>query len=153
MTRTARSAQQVMDDATWGVFAEGWQTGFGGDADHLKATADIDTCLAAGFTFYTIDPGEHVDNSAETADAATLNDLYVRLPWEKLEDSASGLLSRYQGQAVDVEGHKITFDEHTLKKAAVKYGRAVAHVTTMYPHLIQPPASPHSELQISANET
>jgi len=153
MTRTGRSAQQVMDDATWGVFGEGWRNGFGGDADHLKATADLDTCLAAGFTFYTIDPGEHVDNSAETADAATLNDLYVRLPWEKLEDSASGLLSRYQGQAVDVEGHKITFDEHTLKKAAVKYGRAVAHVTTMYRHLIQSAGSRDWELEVSVDET
>ena len=153
MTRTARSAQQVMDDATWGVFAEGWQTGFGGDADHLKATADIDACLAAGFTFYTIDPGEHVDNTAETADPATLNDLYERLPWQRLEDSAKGLLGRYQGQTIDVEGHQIAFDEHTLKKAAVKYGRAVAHVTTMYRHLVESAGSRDWELEVSVDET
>src|SRR5258708_40208132 len=41
MTRTGRSAQQVMDDAAWGVFGEGWQEGFGPDADDLKHTADI----------------------------------------------------------------------------------------------------------------
>jgi hypothetical protein len=38
MTRTERSPQQVMDDALWGVFSEGWQDGFGADADHLKNT-------------------------------------------------------------------------------------------------------------------
>ena len=36
MSRTGRGPQQVMDDATWGVFAEGWRAGFGADADHLK---------------------------------------------------------------------------------------------------------------------
>src|SRR5450432_3723829 len=38
MTRTGRSAQVVMDDAVWGVFVEGWQDGFGADADHRKTT-------------------------------------------------------------------------------------------------------------------
>ncbi|HEV2668568.1 MAG TPA: tagaturonate epimerase family protein, partial [Blastocatellia bacterium] len=65
--RTGRTPQQVMDDAMWGVFQEGWREGFGADADHLKNTADIDSCAAAGFTFYTIDPSEHVDNEANTA--------------------------------------------------------------------------------------
>ncbi len=38
MARTNRTPQQVMDDATWGVFQEGWQGGMGADADHLKTT-------------------------------------------------------------------------------------------------------------------
>ena len=67
MSRTGRSPQQVMDDAMWGVFAEGWRSGFGADADHLKTAEDVDRCLSAGYTFYTFDPGEHVDNAAETA--------------------------------------------------------------------------------------
>src|SRR5262249_17009664 len=58
-TRTGRTPQQVMDDAMWGVFQEGWRDGFGADADHLKNAADIDSCVAAGFTFYTIDPTDH----------------------------------------------------------------------------------------------
>lgn len=153
MTRTARTPQQVMDDATWGVFAESWQDGFGADADHLKNTADIDACLAAGFTFYTIDPGEHVDNNAETADAATLNGLFEKLPWQQLEDSASALSGRYGGQTFDLEGHKVAFDDHVLKKAAVKYGRAVAHVTAMYRHLAQAAGSRAWELEISVDET
>jgi len=32
--RTGRAPQQVMDDAMWGVFQEGWQDGFGADAYH-----------------------------------------------------------------------------------------------------------------------
>src|SRR5512136_1775392 len=38
MARTGRTPQQVMDDATWGIFQEGWQASVGADADHLKTT-------------------------------------------------------------------------------------------------------------------
>ncbi len=34
--RTGRTPQEVMDEAMWGVFQEGWREGFGADADHLK---------------------------------------------------------------------------------------------------------------------
>jgi hypothetical protein len=57
MTRTNRSPAQVMDDATWGIFSEGWQSPHGADADHLKTPADMDACLQHGYTFFTIDPG------------------------------------------------------------------------------------------------
>ena len=67
MVRTGRSPQQVMDDAMWGVFGEGWRAGFGADADHLKTPDDVDRCVAAGYTFYTFDPGTHVDSSADGA--------------------------------------------------------------------------------------
>ena len=148
MTRTGRSPQQVMDDATWGIFAEGWRDGMGADADHLKTTADIDACVAAGFTFFTIDPGEYVNNSAETMTLADLRAAVDKLPSD-LQPAASGL----QSKSFDVEGRSITFDEHTLLKAAVKYGRAVAHVAAMYRHLMQVTGGRNCELEVSVDET
>jgi hypothetical protein len=53
MTRTQRSPREVVDDATWSVFAEGWREPFGADADHLKTRADIEQCLPIGYTFWT----------------------------------------------------------------------------------------------------
>jgi tagaturonate epimerase len=153
MTRTGRSPQQVMDDAMWGVFAEGWREGVGADADHLKSTHDIDACVAAGFTFFTIDPGDHVDNSAEDASLTTLQAAVEKLPWDRLEDSAADLRKRYLGQTFDVEGNCIEFDEHTLLRASAKYGRAIAHVTAMYRHLIQVTGGKNCELEVSVDET
>ncbi len=135
MARTGRTPQQVMDDATWGTFQEGWQEGVGADADHLKTTADIDACAAAGFTFFTIDPGEHVDGAADTDDAATLGRKYDALPWLGLETSASALRAAYVGKRIEIEDRAIAYDDATLLRAAVKYGRAVAHVAAMYRHL------------------
>jgi tagaturonate epimerase len=148
MTRTQRTPQQVMDDATWGIFQEGWQAGAGADADHLKTPEDIDACLAAGYSFFTIDPGAHVDNRAETADLAALRELAGMLP-DQIWPGKSGL----SGRDFDVEGLKIHFDEFTLTKAAVKYGRALEHVSSMYHHLGRSAGQLPFELEVSVDET
>jgi hypothetical protein len=147
MTRTTRTPQQVMDDATWGTFQEGWRDGVGADADHQKTTADLDSCIAAGFTFFTIDPGEYVNNAAETATLAELRTMAEALPQE-VTLNASNLL----GKSFDVEGQTIAFDEATLLKAGVKYGRAAAHVAMMYAHLATN-AGENFELEVSVDET
>ncbi len=148
MTRTGRTPQQVMDDATWGIFQEGWHNGVGADADHLKTPEDIDACLAAGFTFFTIDPGAYVDNRAESASLGELHELAQALP-EELQPAATGLL----GQVFKIEGLTLQFDEVTLYKAAVKYGQAVAHVVRMYQHLQKAAGSRPFELEVSVDET
>ncbi len=153
MVRTGRSPQEVMDDAMWGAFAEGWREPCGADADHLKTTDDVDSCVAAGYTFYTIDPGEHVDNVAETAAPGELRAMLDALPWPDLEDSAADLLRRYAGQSYDLEGHTVGLDEEQVAKAAVKYGRAVAHVTRLYRHLMAATGGEGCELEVSVDET
>ncbi|HRU06463.1 MAG TPA: tagaturonate epimerase family protein, partial [Candidatus Brocadiia bacterium] len=88
MTRTERTAAQVMDCATWGVLEFGWRDGFGSDADHLKLPEDIDRTAAAGFTMFTVDPGDHVDSATDHDDDATLAAKYAALPWGELETTA-----------------------------------------------------------------
>ena len=154
MVRTQRTPEQVLDDATWGVFQEGWRSGYGADADHLKTTADIDLCLKAGFTFYTIDPGDHVDNAAETDDAATLAAKLEALPWKVLESSPVGLRHTYVGRPLDLgPGLSLIIDEEAFLRAAAKYGRAIAHTVTLYRHLVKRSAGRPFELEMSVDET
>jgi hypothetical protein len=148
MKRTGRKSQQVMDDATWGIFQEGWLGGVGADADHLKSPADIDNCLAAGFTFFTIDPGAYVDDRAGTASLGELRELADALP-EEFRPGASGLAGKDYG----IEGLNIRFDEATLIKTAVKYGKAIAHVVMMYRHLAGAAGQHPFELEVSVDET
>ena len=153
MARTGRTPRQVIDDAMWGVFAEGWRDGFGADADHLKEPEDVDRTLAAGFTLFTIDPGASVDTSAGTASASQLQQALESLPWAELEDSIGSCRQRYLGRTFDCDGMLIAFDERTLAKSAVKYGRAVAHVTRMYRHLEGAAAGRPFEMEVSVDET
>ncbi|HQO97077.1 MAG TPA: tagaturonate epimerase family protein [Anaerolineaceae bacterium] len=148
MARTGRTPQQVMDDAIWGVFQEGWRGGFGADADHLKTPEDIDHCLAAGFTFFTVDPGAYVNPAAETAGLAELKQMASKLPGD-LQLDRNGLLN----QSITLESTSIYFDETTLLKAMVKYGLAVWDVVWMYRHLQFSAGSRPFELEVSVDET
>ena len=154
MTRTCRSPEDVMNDATWGVFQTGFRTGFGSDADHLKSADDIDRCAAAGFTFYTVDPGDHVDNAADEADAGALAEGFEALPWDALETTAADTVARYAGNDVALEsGTTLALDRAALHRAAVKYGRAVAHTAALYRHLVAKLGKGKFELEVSVDET
>jgi len=153
MARTSRTPVEVMDDATWGMFAEGWREGTGADADHLKTEADIDATLAVGFTFFTIDPSAHVDSAADTDDLVTLRAKVQALPWAELEDSEAGLRQRYLGQSFAVEHLRVAFDEAVVLRAAAKYGKAVSHVAKMSRYLLKQAAGRAVELEVSVDET
>ena len=135
--RTGRTPQQVLDDATWGIFQEGWREPWGADADHLKTPADVDAFVVAGYTFYTVDPGDHVDNEAHTAAHSVLVNKVQALPWDELEDTSQAMNKRYLGRTFDLdEGFELVFSEEILLRAAAKYGRAIAHTVQMSRHLI-----------------
>lgn len=153
MTRTGRTPVEVMDAATWGVLETGWRQGMGADADHLKTTDDIDACLAAGFTWFTIDPGAHVDGTADTAAVTQLTAAVDALPWAALEDTRASMLARYAAPAIDVEGHAVPFSAEVVLRAAAKYGRAVAHVAAMFRHLASALPAGRFDLEVSVDET
>ncbi len=150
--RTRRTPQQVVDDAMWGVFQEGWREPWGADADHLKTVDDIPPFVAAGYTFFTIDPGEYVDDDAEYADPLTLLARAEALPWQDLQSSLADTRSRYL-QTFHLDQLTLTFDEQTLTKAVAKYGGAVAHAARMARRMQELMAPGTFEIEVSVDET
>jgi hypothetical protein len=152
MTRTRRSPQQVLDDATWGVFETGWREGWGADADHLKTTSDVDACAAAGYAFYTFDPGDHVSAGADHLPAAELRAALDALPWGALETSQDPLVRRFLAGPEGLAELGISCDEESVGRAAVKYGTAVAHVAGLFRRL-EAVGPPGFEVEVSVDET
>ncbi len=152
MTRTQRTAQGVMDDACWGVFQAGFDSPFGSDADHLKNEADIDLCAKAGFGLFTIDPGEHVDDEADSESNEKIKDKFTNLPWDELESSAEETIKRYEKEIILGES-KLSFGEIQIMRAACKYGRAIAHTYKMYKHLLDSVGEGKFEMEVSVDET
>lgn len=152
-SRTGRTPQQVIDDAMWGVFQAGWRDPWGADADHLKTPDDIDAFVAAGYSFFTVDPSEHVDNDSDTDTEATLREKVDTLPWKALDSSADYLTAQFVGHTFDLGALKLTFDEATLLRAASKYGRAVAYVAKMYQYLKLCAGARTFDFEISVDET
>ncbi|HMN29900.1 MAG TPA: tagaturonate epimerase family protein, partial [Caldilineaceae bacterium] len=151
--RAGRTPQEVVDDAMWGVFQEGWQHGYGADADHLKTSADVDVCAAAGYTFYTVDPGEYVDDEANSASVATLRQKVAALPWERFRSNPEALLKQLADQRIDLGELAVTLSVEDVLRAAAKYGKAVAHTVFMYSHLIKVMGERPCELEMSVDET
>lgn len=140
--RTGRTPQQVMDDAKRAVEEAGWDAPWGADADHLKTVEDLPPFVEAGYTFYTVDPGGHVDNSADKAPIAFLQEKVRGANWDELwaiylEDNSD------KGFGV--------FQFETLLRAAVKFGEAIQHTVSMYHRLAQ--LQEDFDLEVSVDET
>lgn len=140
--RTGRTPQQVMDDARRAVEAAGWNAAWGADADHLKTLEDIPPFVEAGYTFFTVDPGEYVDNAADTDPPEVLMQKLAGVSWEELS-------ALYLNQ----DDHPTwgRFEEESLLRAVVKYGKAIEHAAAMFQRLSQ--MKDDFDFEVSVDET
>ncbi len=150
MTRTSRTPQQVLDDALAGMAQAGYTGETGADADHLKTPDDVNRTADAGFVFFTIDPSGAVDAHADTYDPATLEDRYNAIadevPW----------VGKYVGRSEKLPtGTTIEFDQTTVRRAAVKYGRAINHAIELARHIEKAAKARNQpfEIELSVDET
>ena len=150
MTRTKRTAQQVMDDAVNGAIAAGWAGKIGADADHLKTPTDVDVTASVGFTFFTIDPSDDVDQAADD-----YSETEVRAKFSDLKNVA-GWYDGYVGKSIGLStGTKIELTEEACMRAAVKYGKAIARALSMgnYIRKVHDDAGKDYEIELSVDET
>lgn len=148
MDRLGRTPQEVLDDATFGCIEAGWTGPVGADADHLKTAYDIDRCLAAGFSLFTIDVGDFVSPVDGTPTDAELDEL----PWADLEDDLPSARRRHASLRVELESGVQTVSAEALAHAMGKYGRAVAMGARLYRHLMDQAMYP-VEVEIAVDET
>ena len=150
MARTGRTPRQVMDDAYFGARKAGWLDHIGADADHLKTPNDVDATAAVGFTFFTIDPSDHVDAHADDYDEPTLRDKFAEVA-DEVE-----WLDKYQGKSIGLAtGTTVELDEQSCLRAAVKYGRAINHALKLADHIkaVNERAEQDYEIELSVDET
>jgi len=154
LERTERTPDEVMDAATWAVLEEGWTEAWGADADHLKTPADVELMAAAGFTMFTIDPGDHVVDAADTMSIEELREAAAGLPWSELEDTLGAVLRRFAGHSIDV-GPDLTLEPSAedVLRAWVKYGAPLAHTARMYRHIASTMGQRPFEVEVSVDET
>jgi len=154
LERTERSPDEVMDAATWAVIEEGWEDAWGADADHLKTPADVERMAAAGFTMFTIDPGDHVVDAADEMSVSELQEAAADLPWTELEDGLGAALRRYSGDVIFTgSGLDLEPSNEDILRAWVKYGASLAHTAKMYRHIATTMGQRPFEVEVSVDET
>jgi hypothetical protein len=137
--RTGRTPQIVLDDAMWAIFELDWRAPWGADADHVKEISDLPPFIRAGYSFYTIDPNKYVD----------INTGIESIPWKTLRTTYTELEGNYCRKPTSF----ISLDLETLKRAVLKYGRAIAHVKTVSDYLIAELGQGNFDLEMSVDET
>ncbi len=130
MICAGRAPRDVIDDATWAVFAADYRDGYGSDANHLRSVEAIDLCVEAGFHGFTLDPGGWIDDSTDTDPLRILRPKYQALPWEALQATPLETRERYGG------GSMVGFvTDEMIYRAACKYGQAVVEIARLARHL------------------
>jgi hypothetical protein len=151
LARTRRSFDDVLTAATFAVMAEGWRTGYGADADHLKTVAQLDAAVAAGFTTVTADPIELVPDLPGDAPAKAIAAAYQHVPWAAIEDDEKAFAVRYPA-VLETDGSSIPLPPEALRAAAARFAPAVAHLVTMYRRFETVAGSRGSEFEVAVDE-
>lgn len=150
MSRTGRKPSDVMDDAVRALRDASYSGPWCADADHLKTPEDVNATAGAGFVFFTIDPSEFVDPQADDYPTDVLvkkfNDIRDDVNWA--DDYIGGTRALDNGETID-------FDLTTVRRAAVKYGRAIAHAVKMGAHIdrVMGKRDGKYEIELSVDET
>ncbi len=150
MARTGRTPQGVIADALAGIKSAGWVGPNGADADHLKTKDDIDATLAAGFTFFTLDPSPHVDANAVNLSASELEGRFMMI-----QDEVEWAIEHADKQVSLPNGTALRLTRQDCLRAAIKYGRAVNHACDLADHLKSSCESlgREHEVELSVDET
>jgi hypothetical protein len=148
MSRTGSTPRQVMDYATWAIFQEHYTGTFGADADHLKTDDDIKETFEAGFTMFTIDTSDYI------------NDKAARLSPEQLEEAFACLFDSddEKREFMDAYLHcefplQISFSVEEIKRKACKYLPALRRIIKMHQYLSQLRGKRQFDFEVSIDET
>ncbi len=154
LERTNRTAEEVLDAASWSVFQEGYWQGFGADADHLKTTEHIDRMVKAGYTMFTIDPSEFVVNEAMNMEMEELRESYKNLPWSELDVQPDVQLAYYHKTSSPLNnGSILDPSEKEVLTGMVKYGHVIVHTKKMVDYLKETYPNHPAEIELSVDET
>jgi hypothetical protein len=155
LSRTQRTASEVLAAAQAGIAACGYTGVWGADADHLKTREDVETLAAAGFTFFTIDPSAHVRNHADSLTGGDLESAAREALQDGSFESVSEVESLYLGKTFDL-GNNLTIsvkERESLLRAIVKYGSAIAYAAQMSKWIADARPGKGSDIEVSVDET
>ena len=145
---TGRSFADVVADASFAVFQEGYEDGFGADADHMKTIEAIDTALGESMPMITLDLTEVL--RPEVADWSEAD---LTAGYDALDDGLRARLEAdYLGVDYQAGGTTLNLDRFELARCALLYGDALDFAEKVNNHLKEKTGDAY-DLEISIDET
>lgn len=148
LTLTNRKMTDIIDAASFAVFQEGYKEGFGADGDHLKEESDIKMALELGMSMITLDCSDYIQKRVEGLSKEEIRSEFEALP----EETKTKFTDRYLDKVFDVKGLSISYDNDTLMKNALVYGKALDYMVHVFSTYIKT-SDRDIDFEISIDET
>jgi hypothetical protein len=120
LVRTKRTFQGVLTDAVMGVLEFGYTGKFGADADHIKDEEYLQQAAEAGYTMYTLDVSDCLQ------DPGLLSNVETAGLAPKLSQTARDIIDKLGG--MEVVGTPCRISEEGLLKSAFVYEKSMEKV-------------------------
>ena len=143
-SRTGRTMQDVVDDATWGCLESGYQNSWGADADHLKDLTHLKEAVESGYSMYTIDLSNHIKNPAAMSQDET-NNLYEKIP------GAPEIEKYFQNKEYRIKGDVYLFTPPEVRKTIITFAEGLNFATECFRLLKE--TLTNFDFEVSVDET
>lgn len=147
---TKRTYTEVVDAATFAVFQEGYEDGYGFDGDHLKQIDEITMALDCDATMITLDLSEVMNAKAANWSAEQLLEEYQTLS----ADEIARLEKTYLDKPFSLnDGSTLSFDATELHRCSVMYLDAIKFAKEVYDLLVSRRGEGNFDFEMSIDET
>lgn len=131
---TGRTYRDVLSDACWAVFQEGYTKGFGADGDHLKTPDEVKMALDSGFTMITLDCSEHIDNKIASYTKTEIEKKYFEIDPEERKYLENTYLNK---EIALKNGGTIYFEPDVFMEIVLVYLNAIKFTSEIYDNVIK----------------
>lgn len=144
---TKRTFSNVLNDAKWSVFTEGYKDGWGADGDHVKTPYEVDYAVRAGFSMITLDCTEEIHN-----EVAELSDEQLNETFNALDETIKNYFNdTYLNKTFPLTaGGEVHFSQKELQQSVLIFFDAVLFAKDIYEKFVVPY---HLDFEISMDET
>lgn len=142
-----RTNTDVLLDAGWSVFEEGYTDGWAADGDHVKNPYEVDYAVKAGCSMITLDCTEKIHNEVADLDDQALDAQYQALD----TDLTARFDQTYLDQTFQInDAAQVHFSKRDLEQSVLIFYGAVRYATYIYHKFVVPY---HLDFEISMDET
>ena len=145
---TGRTLHDVLDCASFAVFQQGYQGGFGADGDHLKQKSGVLSALAYGYSMITLDCSEKIGRGVSQLADSEAEKMYAVLPFE----TRQRIEKKYLDQTYCINETAIVFSRQELIKNVLVYNEAISFIIDVYENCLAK-VDRDIDFEISIDET
>ncbi len=127
LSKTGKDFRTVISNSVWNIIQEGYMGIWGADADHIKERKYFIKAVKAGMTMYTLDTSDYLDEKVLNMSAAQIRENY-----DIDVDNIKEIRKNYLDKKIEIDGFTLDFDEDTVIRLALTYGRALEFTDEIY---------------------